>query len=52
MSLFDAVGHSLEALRHIEVLVADTPADHILEADLAADSLERSWVDTDCMGPT
>ncbi len=52
MSLFDVVGRSLEALPHTEVLVADTPADRILEGDLAAGSLERSWVDTDCMGPT
>jgi hypothetical protein len=52
MNLFAAVDHSLQALRHIEVLVAGTLAAHILEAGLAADSLERSLVDIGCTGPT
>lgn len=52
MSLFDAVDRSLEVLRHTEVLVADSPADRILEEGLAVGTLERNLVDIGCMGPT
>lgn len=52
MNWFGAVDRSLEALPHTEVLVADTRAARILEAGLAADSLERNLVDIGCMGLT